>query len=147
MFWDIMNVLGIIFILGFLFTFVTFLIDFIFTKEIKKLKIILSIIFLFIGSMSILIAQTNGVYIKENSKLYSDSNNAVPLSITLVANSEIKYYYDKNCLTKGIHNGKVFFKINNLKINKFTTLKVRQNYRDNFLVPTVREDVFEIIRR
>ncbi|MCL0330825.1 hypothetical protein [Apilactobacillus xinyiensis] len=144
---DILNVIGIVFIFIFIFTFITTLIDFLFTKQFKSKKAITSGVFLILGAVLIMFVQMNGSYVKKETVLYSDANNALPLSVTLVANSKINYDYDKDCLTKGLHKGKVFFKINNLKINKFTNLKITQKYRDNFLVPTIREDNFKIIRK
>lgn len=144
---DVLNVVGIVLIFACILVVITTGVDFLFTKKLKKYRFIISIIFLFIGMTIILFVQKNNNYLKQSSKLYSDASNAIPLSVTLVANSKINYFYDKSCLGKGIHNGKTFFKINNLKINKYTVLKIKQEYRDSFLVPTIREDNFIIIRK
>lgn len=144
---NIINVLGIFFILISLISIIFILINFLIKKQFILYKISIPSIGLLLGLLIIFIVSLNANYINENSQIYTNPNNTIPLSMNIVSGSKVSYVYNKKYLYKFRHNGQDIFRLSPVAIKKTTNLKVTQKYRNNFLVPTVETDNIKIIKR
>lgn len=102
---------------------------------------------LFFGLIIIFMVSLNHNYLKSNYSVYANPNNTIPLSMNIVSGAKVHYSYDKRYIYKFRHNGQDVFRLSPVSIKKFTNLKVTQQYRNNFLVPTVEINNVKIIKK
>jgi hypothetical protein len=144
---NILNVLGMFLILLSLVSLALVLIGFISKKEFILNKLAIPFTELVLGFIIIIIVSLNNNYISTNSQMYTNPNNAIPLSINVVSGSKISYNYDKRYVYKFRHDGQDLFRLSPVNIKSSTMLKVTQKYRNNFLVPTIKTDNIKIIKK
>lgn len=133
-----MILIGLIFLFG-------VCIRFLFIKKFIPKKILLPISTLILGLAIIFFVSRNSINIVNNSELYSNPNRPIPLSINIVEGSRVSYKYNKNYIKKGYDNGQRYFTLKPLNIKSSTNFVVKQKYRNDFLVPTVKVSNIKII--
>lgn len=144
---NVLNVFSLFLLLVTLFLFIIYTINKIFYRNFNNKKYFIPLFTLFLGVLLLFIVQNSNNYINNYSKLYSDTTNNIPLSINLISGSQVYYKYNSKELYKGINDGQVYFRLNPIKLNNATELKIIQRYRNSFFVPTVEQDTFQIIRK
>lgn len=133
-----MILIGVIFLFG-------VCIKGLFIKKFISKNFLFPIFSLILGVLIIFFVSKNTINIVTNSELYSNPNRPIPLSINIVEGSQVRYKYDKKYVKKGYDNGQQYFILKPLKIQNGTNFVVIQNYRNNFLVPTVKTNTIRIV--
>lgn len=123
------------------------LIKFLINKKFIFKTILKPLLILILGLVIITIVSLNHNNVEEHSNIYTSVNNPIPLSINIVSGAKINYNYNKKYLYKFRHDGQDVFRLAPLKIVHSTELKVVQRYRNNFLVPTVKTNYVNIIKK
>lgn len=102
---------------------------------------------LLLGLAIIFVVSLNHNHIDEKSTIYTSVNNAIPLSMNVVSGAKLSYMYNKKYIYKFKHNGQDVFRLSPLNIKHSTNLIVTQEYRNEFLVPTIKRNNVKIIKR
>lgn len=144
---NILNISGIFLLLISLFLLIVYLVKLLFNKTSNLKRLFISMGCLMFSLFILLFVQHNSINIENNTKLYSNINHVVPLSINLVSGAQVQYNYNKKFLYKGYHDGNVYFKLNPLKISRDVNLIVKQKYYNSFLVPTISKNNIRIVNK